>query len=165
MTNKALLLFGGLFVIIILVIFAAYLDLRKAHLRRSPAPAEFQDQTLLSASPSPDAVVGLANPASQNCVAKGGSTVIQKRGDGGEYGLCMFEDGYACEEWALMNNDCPVGGVRTTGFDTIAQKYCAWLGGQTLAEAYAVCTFDDGSTCDDEALYEGKCQKGQNPSN
>lgn len=99
----------------------------------------------------------LANPASENCAAKGGTTSIQTRGDGGQYGLCMFEDNYACEEWAMMRGDCPVGGVRTTGFDNTAQMYCAWLGGKTLAEENATCTLPGGKVCDDNALYNGTC--------
>ena len=30
----------------------------------------------------------IANPASVNCTKQGGQLVIQKRGDGGEYGVC-----------------------------------------------------------------------------
>jgi len=37
-------------------------------------------------------VMGLSNPASQNCVAKGGDLQIAKRGDEGEYGICLFTD-------------------------------------------------------------------------
>lgn len=82
---------------------------------------------------------------------------IKKMGSGGEYGLCMFEDNQACEEWALMRGECPIGGVKTTGFDNIEQQYCAWLGGQTLAEANATCTLPNGKTCSDTDLYNGKC--------
>jgi len=102
----------------------------------------------------------LANPASVNCIKLGGTIEIQKRGDGGEYGLCFFEDNRACEEWTLFNNNCPVGGVKTTGFDTDAQKFCAWSGGQTFADANAVCTFPDGSTCLDDDFYNGICTRG-----
>jgi len=88
----------------------------------------------------------MANPASVNCEKVGGTLTIEKRGDGGEYGLCNFLDNRSCEEWALMRGDCPVGGVKTTGFDSIDQKYCAWSGGQTLAVPNSVCTFKNGST-------------------
>jgi len=105
--------------------------------------------------------LGIANPASVNCVEKGGQLVIQKRADGGEYGLCYFEDARACEEWALMRGECPVGGMKTTGYDTEEQKYCAWVGGHTTTNAGDVCTFDDGSTCALNKLYNGECRKGQ----
>lgn len=121
-----------------------------------------------AATPSPSQAVtappatktSLANPASENCVNQGGKVVIMTRGDSGQYGLCDFGDGMACEEWALLRNACPEGGVRTTGFDTIEQKYCAWSGGKTLAVPDATCTFPDGSACDALAYYNGACQKG-----
>ena len=53
----------------------------------------------------------MPNPASENCTEKGGTLSIEKRGDGGEYGVCIFEDNMQCEEWALMRGECPVGGV------------------------------------------------------
>lgn len=98
----------------------------------------------------------LANPASVNCKKVGGTTQIMD-GPNGQYGLCNFDDAYACEEWALFRGECPVGGVRTTGFDTIEQKYCAWSGGQTLAVPNAQCTFKNGKVCLDTEFYEGTC--------
>lgn len=104
-------------------------------------------------------VAQLGNPASNNCTKVGGTLSIEKRGDGGEYGLCRFEDNRACEEWALFRGECPVGGRKTTGFDTIDQNYCAWVGGETLAMANSVCTFKNGSKCSTKDLYNGKCVK------
>ena len=109
-----------------------------------------------------EANLGLANPASQNCVKQGGTLKIAERGDGGQYGLCYFDDNRACEEWAMMRGDCPVGGVKTTGFDTEAQRYCAWCGGKTFAEAGAMCNFQDGSKCLADDYYKGTCQAGMN---
>lgn len=133
----------------------------------TPASTETQPELVVTTSSTPTLEtststkiggnVGIANPASTNCKEKGGTLQIKTRGDGGEYGLCYFEDNYACEEWALFRGECPVGGRRTTGYDTEAQRYCAWLGGQTYAQDNAVCTFKDGSTCPDEALYNGTC--------
>jgi membrane-bound inhibitor of C-type lysozyme len=101
-----------------------------------------------------------SNPASVNCVNKGGQSQIKTKPDGNQYGLCLFEDNQACEEWAMLNGECPVGGRRTTGFDTDAQKFCAWSGGQTFAVDNAICTFSDGSTCPDNDFYSDTCQKG-----
>lgn len=98
----------------------------------------------------------LANPASTNCAKVGGTTAI-KDGPNGDYGLCEFEDNMACEEWALYRGDCPVGGVKTTGYDTIQQMYCAWVGGQTLAVANPNCKLPNGTICADEAVYNGTC--------
>jgi polar amino acid transport system substrate-binding protein len=102
-------------------------------------------------------ITQIGNPASANCAKLGGNLVIEKRGDGGEYGLCYFEDNRACEEWSLFRGDCPSGGVKTTGFDTIDQKYCAWSGGETLAVPQSICTFKDGTKCSNEEFYNGKC--------
>jgi putative hemolysin len=99
----------------------------------------------------------LANPASVNCGKQGGTLKILKNGSGGEYGLCQFEDNMACEEWALYRGDCPVGGIKTTGFDTVEEKYCAWLGGQTYAVEDATCTLPSGKTCGDKELYNDSC--------
>ena len=43
----------------------------------------------------------------------------------GQYGVCMFEDNRQCEEWALMHGDCPVGGLKITGYENEAEVYCA----------------------------------------
>jgi putative hemolysin len=100
----------------------------------------------------------LPNPASEKCEQSGGTLTIETRGDGGEYGLCQFEDNRACEEWALYRGECPIGGVKTTGYDTIEQKYCAWVGGQTAAIPNAMCTLPNGNICSDTKLYNGTCQ-------
>ncbi len=134
------------------------------------APAEFncpcQTQISIFVSTPPPAsansnasstsTVGLANPASVNCGNVGGTTSIQN-GPNGQYGLCEFGDNMACEEWALYRGECPVGGVKTTGFNTKAQMYCAWVGGQTLAVPNATCTLPSGKVCSDEAVYNGTC--------
>jgi putative hemolysin len=103
---------------------------------------------------------GMANPASVNCNHKGGTLTILKRGDDGEYGLCEFNDGRACEEWAMFRGECPIGGVKTTGLDTIEQKYCAWVGGET-STINPNCMFKGGSYCGNQDLYNGTCQRDQ----
>ena len=52
--------------------------------------------------------VGIANPASVNCIEKGGVLEIID-GVGGQYGLCKFEDGSVCEEWAFFRGECNIG--------------------------------------------------------
>lgn len=121
-------------------------------LPKPPAPI------LVTPTPQASPTAGLANPASEYCVAQGGQVIIQTRGDGGAYGLCTFDDARVCEEWAMLRGECPVGGVKTTGYDTIQQKYCAWSGGQTLAESNATCTFKDGSSCSVDSYYNGSCE-------
>jgi putative hemolysin len=48
---------------------------------------------------------GIANPASVNCGKIGGTTEIKKNADGSEYGMCTFQNGTSCEEWALFRNE------------------------------------------------------------
>jgi len=56
------------------------------------------------------AAVGLANPASVNCVNLNGTVQIKKDATGGEYGMCNFPNGTACEEWALFRGEgCKAG--------------------------------------------------------
>lgn len=51
--------------------------------------------------------VSLANPASVYCEGNGGVLEIVTLKDGGQIGMCVFED-YSCEEWAFMNGECEI---------------------------------------------------------
>ncbi|NJD58798.1 MAG: DUF333 domain-containing protein [Anaerolineae bacterium] len=106
----------------------------------------------------------LANPASQNCIDQGGTLQIEDRGDHGQIGVCYFEDNYQCEEWALLRGDCPVGGVKVTGYATESGRYCAISGGEYAitgntgaADERGTCTFKDGFQCDAWDYYNGVC--------
>ncbi|MGD9919008.1 MAG: DUF333 domain-containing protein [Paenirhodobacter sp.] len=62
----------------------------------------------LAACAAPEnAAPGLANPASQHCVALGGTLEIRTAADGGESGWCHLPDGRVIEEWALFRADFP----------------------------------------------------------
>lgn len=98
----------------------------------------------------------LANPASVNCIEKGGTLQITKRGDGGEYGVCFFEDNRQCEEWALFYGNCPVGGIKVTGYTTPQAVYCAIKGGEVSSDEKE-CTLPSGKTCSMDTLYNGTC--------
>jgi len=113
----------------------------------------------------------IANPASENCIQQGGTLAIETRGDGGQFGVCYFEDNRQCEEWALMRGDCPVGGLKVTGYITPAARYCAITGGTyTITgnsgadDEQGTCTFKDGSQCDVWAYYNGECAPGSKAS-
>lgn len=115
-------------------------------------------------TPSATTSAGIANPASENCQQQGGELTIVKSPSGGEYGVCVFEDNKQCEEWALMRGDCPVGGVKITGYVTPAAVYCAITGGEYAVtgksntdQEEGTCTFKSGNTCDAWAYYNGKC--------
>ncbi|KRG63888.1 hypothetical protein ABB26_09890 [Stenotrophomonas humi] len=51
--------------------------------------------------------IGMANPASEHCVRKGGKLEISKDKDGGEFGVCHLPDGSQIEEWELFRRDNP----------------------------------------------------------
>lgn len=71
----------------------------------------------------------LANPASTNCIEKGGTLEIRENKKG-QYGVCLFEDNRQCEERALLHGDCPVGGMKITGYENDAEIFCAITGGE-----------------------------------
>jgi Tol biopolymer transport system component/putative hemolysin len=114
---------------------------------------------------------GIANPASENCVAQGGILAIEERGDGGQFGVCYFEDNRQCEEWALLAGDCPVGGLKVTGYVTPAARYCAITGGtyaitgeSNTVNEQSTCTFKNGFQCDAWDYYNGKCNPDAAPA-
>lgn len=98
----------------------------------------------------------LANPASQRCVQAGGALHIEKRPNGGEFGVCVFVDNRQCEEWALFRGECPTGGLRVTGYLTPSSRFCAITGGR-YDDAKTACTLPGGKTCDAEAYWAGTC--------
>ena len=88
----------------------------------------------------------------------------RKRGDGGQYGVCYFEDNRQCEEWALLRGTCPVGGVKVTGYVTPAATYCAITGGTYTAagttpdgQEDGICALPTGEACPVWQYYNGAC--------
>ncbi len=109
--------------------------------------------------------VQLANPASQNCAAKGGKVVMEKN-PRGEFGVCLFDDNMQCEEWAMLRNECRTGGIKVTGFVTPAARYCAITGGSYTVTGNSntptepgKCTFPNGKTCTAAAYWNGSCSR------
>jgi putative hemolysin len=125
------------------------------------APAPVQPVTEPSAARG---LVQIANPASQNCLEKGGRRMAESRPDGGEFGVCYFEDNHQCEEWALFRGECPQGGRRITGYTTQAGRWCAITGGQytdvtgnDAADERGNCILPGGNKCEAEAYWRGSC--------
>jgi len=52
---------------------------------------------------------GLANPASVNCLDKGGTEETRVDGNGGQYGVCKFSDGSECDSWKFFRGECKIG--------------------------------------------------------
>jgi putative hemolysin len=51
----------------------------------------------------------IANPASVYCEENGGKLEIREGEGGGQIGVCVFEDGSECEEWAYYREECAPG--------------------------------------------------------
>ncbi len=64
------------------------------------APAQ-----ITPAQTTPQVPAGLANPASVSCIDNGGTLAIKNNADGSQYGMCTFQNGTSCEEWALFRNE------------------------------------------------------------
>jgi len=108
--------------------------------------------------------VRLANPASKNCVDKGGTLAIEEDPSGGQFGVCSFPDNHQCEEWAMLRGHCPVGGIRVTGFVTPASRFCGITGGQysttgesNTAVETGTCVLPTGEKCDADAYFRRTC--------
>ena len=108
----------------------------------------------------------LVNPASANCISRGGKLTLEKNGKGDQFGVCAFEDNRQCEEWALMRGECPPRGVRVTGFVTPAARYCAISGGtyrvrsgSNTPNEQGTCTFKGNKLCDAAAFFNGICTR------
>jgi putative hemolysin len=126
--------------------------------------AGYASTTTPQPTPMREQIGQIANPASENCAKQHGTLAIQKRGDGGEFGVCMFEDHRQCEEWAMLRGECPVGGIKITGYVTLAAQYCAITGGKYQAtgnsntdQEQGTCIFKNGQTCDVWDYFAGKC--------
>lgn len=115
----------------------------------------------------------IANPASLNCLQKGGRLEIRITADGSQYGACIFSDGSECEEWAFFRGQCPPASGATTTPDNSkianpATINCEKKGGKVdirTAEdgsQSGVCVFPDRSECEEWAFYRGECTPGSN---
>ncbi len=51
----------------------------------------------------------IANPASTYCLEQGGMLDIREDEEGNQYGVCVFDDGSECDEWAFYRGECEPG--------------------------------------------------------
>ncbi len=116
---------------------------------------------------------GIANPASVNCGQVGGTIEIMTDSSGGQYGMCTFANGTSCEEWALFNDKvCRPGVTAATttaapGMANPASVACVNAGGKlemkkdATGGEYGMCTFTNGTSCEEWALFRGEgCKAG-----
>ena len=128
-------------------------------------PAIPAQPTQPAPQPTQPGTAEIANPASVNCVNQGGTLKIETKPDGSQYGVCLFEDNLQCEEWAMLRGDCPVGGIKVTGYVTPAAQYCAITGGtvEDPGTPVPMCKRIDGTLCNAEANMNGECPDPNNP--
>ena len=53
--------------------------------------------------------LALPNPASVFCEEQGGKLEIRTDADGNQSGVCLFQDGSECDEWAYFRGECQPG--------------------------------------------------------
>lgn len=108
----------------------------------------------------------IANPASTNCLEKGGMKIEIRNSKKGQYGVCLFEDNRQCEEWALLRGECPIGGLKVTGYENDAEIYCAITGGKVtgLGTENPMCQRIDGTFCNAQANLDGDCPDPHDPN-
>jgi len=92
-------------------------------------------------SPTPEATptpsVGIANPASENCVKLGAQSTIITLPSGDQGGLCVFANGTMCEEWALYKGE---GCTLTCEQYCVTQPHIQCVGIWNITGTYPQCS-------------------------
>lgn len=135
--------------IALLMLVAACVPGSAAPAQESPTPGEDQD-------------IGLANLASVHCEEQGGRVEIRSDAEGSQFGVCVFEDGSECEEWAFYRGECELGRVGTpaaseepgvadeligTDWDLIEMTGELLLPGSTITIAFDESAFSGSAGC------------------
>jgi uncharacterized protein len=120
----------------------------------------------------------MANPASVFCEKNGGKLEIQTDASGNQVGMCIFNDGSSCDEWAYFRGECKPGGVTVAptseaagiggnaNMANPASVFCEQNGGKLEIQTDAsggqigMCIFNDGSACEEWAYTRGECKPG-----
>ena len=77
---------------------------------------------------------GLPNPASAYCREQGGHLFVITASDGSQYGVCIFPNGSACDEWDFYRGECgPSGGSAATSASMLTLKPETAAPGQPIA--------------------------------
>jgi uncharacterized protein len=103
-------------------------------------------------------------PASLNCKKAGGVLTIEKRSDGGLYGVCNFKTGLKCEQWAMLVGYCRPGGIDVSDFPSDEARYCALNGGHYHPQPWGAsgpesCELPGNLICSVKDFYLGRCGK------
>ncbi|MGB9719580.1 MAG: DUF333 domain-containing protein [Candidatus Anstonellales archaeon] len=91
---------------------------------------------------------GIPNPASVYCEEQGGTLEIRKDESGNEYGVCVFEDGSECEEWALYRGECKKG-----------ERFCKDMCGDGVCQEFVCMAVgcpcpEDPTSCPQDCKYD-----------
>ena len=105
----------------------------------------------------------IANPASVYCEENGGTLSIENDEEWNQAGLCMFDDGSYCEEWAYYRNECHQGDIMYNSVEiwmpNPAAVYCTEQGWESVINEdeewnqYWVCRLADWSEVDEWEYY------------
>lgn len=111
--------------------------------------------------------IGIPNPASVFCEKNGGRVVIRKDTEGNEYGVCVFDDGKECDEWAFFRGECKKDGVKEGFCGTSTKGRCSsddecivsGCSSQVCQSKYeeAIITTCEYKECYDAVKYDMKC--------
>lgn len=67
-----------------------------------------------SGQSTPTPASQLPNPASVFCEKNGGKLDMRQDASGGVAGICVFQDGSECDEWAYFRGECKPGDSLTS---------------------------------------------------
>lgn len=107
-------------------------------------------------------------PDEKSCLDRGGKVELRRRGDGGEYKICVLFGGKECEISMFRLEQCPQAGLSILGYKTQAARYCVDYGGTykatqdknyKTAKETGSCKFLNGKTCPALDFWNGKCVK------
>lgn len=113
--------------------------------------------SVLAATSTPTTASAVASAAYSKCVDNGGFVTTARRGTWGYYQVCNFTDDMTCDLYALYDGDCQVGGVKTIGYSTTDQVFCAQRGGTPQGSNNGQCKMPDGTVCATSSVYKGTC--------
>jgi putative hemolysin len=96
--------------------------------RPSETPAAKTAETVADVEKTPTpgndvAPIGMPNPASVYCEARGYRLGTRTDANGGQYGVCVFPDLTECEEWAYFRGECQMGIGLTGWFEYTNPQY------------------------------------------
>ncbi|MFH0978211.1 MAG: DUF333 domain-containing protein [Candidatus Woesearchaeota archaeon] len=94
----------------------------------------------------------IANPASVNCVDKGGKLDIITATDGSQQGMCTLTDGTKCEEWAYYRGECPTACALCAQLAPPGPEFC--VNGNIIPATPDACGCVGAPTCEAAACTQ-----------